>query len=54
MEVKNLIPDNYEPVSIEIARQEAEGKYLKIENLKKTYDNGFEAVKGINLKMYQN
>jgi ABC-type Fe3+/spermidine/putrescine transport system ATPase subunit len=35
-------------------RQETEGRYLRIHNLKKTYDNGFVAVAGLNLKMYQN
>jgi ABC-type multidrug transport system ATPase subunit len=48
------MPENYEPVQAEIARQELDGKYLRIENLQKTYDNGFQAVKGINLKIYQN
>jgi ABC-2 type transport system ATP-binding protein len=27
-------------------------KILKITGLKKTYENGFEAVKGLNLKIY--
>jgi len=39
-------------VSAEIARQELDDRYLRIENLQKTYANGFHAVKGLNLKMY--
>lgn len=41
MEVRNLKPENYEPVAPEIARQEVDGQYLRIEGLEKTYDNGF-------------
>jgi ABC-type multidrug transport system ATPase subunit len=52
--LRNLRPENYEPVQAEIARQELDGKYLRIENLQKTYENGFQAVRGINLKIYQN
>lgn len=52
-EAKNLKKEYYEPVAADIARLELEDKFLKIANLKKTYDNGFEAVKGINMKMYQ-
>lgn len=52
MEVKNLKPENYEPVAIEIARQEATGGFLRVEGLEKKYDNGFHAVKGLNMKMY--
>jgi ABC-type multidrug transport system ATPase subunit len=54
LELTGLKIENYEPVQAEIARQELDGKYLRIENLQKTYDNGFQAVKGINLKIYQN
>lgn len=53
MEVRNLKPENYEPVASEVARQEATGGYLRVEGLEKTFDNGFHAVKGLNLKMYQ-
>jgi ATP-binding cassette subfamily A (ABC1) protein 3 len=33
-------------------KQEGEKKILYIEELKKTFSNGFKAVKGINVKMY--
>ena len=36
----------------EVARLELENQFLKIQDLKKTYPNGKEAVTGINLKMY--
>jgi ATP-binding cassette subfamily A (ABC1) protein 3 len=55
MECKGLDDvKNYEPVATEVARQGMDGSYLRIEDLKKTYDNGFQAVKGLNLKIYQN
>lgn len=54
MECRNLEKENYEPVSAEVARSALTGEYLRIENLEKTYDNGFQAVKGINLKIYKN
>lgn len=31
---------------------EANGDYLRVENLKKTYDSGFKAVSGVNIKMF--
>lgn len=39
-------------MSPEIARLELENQYLKIQDLTKEYENGFKAVNGINLKMY--
>jgi ATP-binding cassette subfamily A (ABC1) protein 3 len=54
MEVRNLKKENYEPVAAEVARSALDGQYLRIENLEKTYDNGFQAVNGINVKIYQN
>ena len=51
-ELKYLQRENYEPVAPEIARMELENQFLKISDLKKTYPNGFKAVNGINLKMY--
>ena len=51
-ELKYLKRDNYEPVAPEIARLELQDQFLKISDLTKTYPNGFKAVNGINLKMY--
>ena len=52
-EAKNLKREYYEPVAADIAKMELEDKFLQISDLKKTYANGFQAVKGINVKMYQ-
>ena len=41
LELRTLQPGNYEPVQAEIARQELDGRYLRIDNLQKTYENGF-------------
>lgn len=43
---------NYEPVSKDLIKLEAENKVLKIQDLRKTFDNGFKAVNGLNVKMY--
>ena len=50
MECKYLDRKNYEPVPAEVARQQ---DFLRIEDLEKVYDNGFHAVKGLNVKIYQ-
>ena len=52
-ELKYLDPKNYEGVAPEVAALELSNDYLKISELKKVYPNGFQAVKGINLKMYK-
>lgn len=44
--------ENFEPPSRDLLMQENENKTLKITDLKKTYPNGFSAVKGVNIKMY--
>ena len=51
-ECKYLNASEYEPVPSEVARLEQVNKCLRIENLKKVYPDGSEAVNGINLKMY--
>lgn len=51
-ETKHIKKENYESPSSEMMRQEKMGKFLKIHELKKTFQNGFCAVKGLNLKMY--
>ena len=52
-EAKNLKPEYYEPVAADVAKLELDAKCLKVDNLRKTYQNGFKAVKGINVKMFQ-
>ena len=44
--------DCYEKLSPDIVVKELEKNLLQITDLHKTYDNGTEAVKGINVKMY--
>lgn len=44
--------DVYEPVSKEVGKLELRRLLLKVSGLEKTYENGFKAVNGINLKMY--
>jgi len=51
-ETGKMNPDCYEKLNPEIDLKEVEGQVLKITNLKKTYNNGFKAVNGINVKMY--
>lgn len=53
LELRSLLPENYEAASQELVNQEKDQKFLRIENLQKVYTNGFQAVKGINLKIYQ-
>lgn len=52
-EARNLDSEYYEPVASDIAKLELEDKFLQIKDLRKTYENGFKAVNGINVKMYQ-
>jgi ATP-binding cassette, subfamily A (ABC1), member 3 len=51
-EAKYMKKDNFEPVARDLIKQEADKKILKVTDLKKTFENGFQAVKGVNLKMY--
>ena len=44
--------DFEEVTGSELLHQEDDNKILRISDLKKTFDNGFEAVKGLNVKMY--
>ena len=47
------IRENYEAVQRDdLMKQELEHKTLSIDNLRKTFANGFQAVKGLNVKMY--
>ena len=51
-EVANVGAANYEAPPLVCRRQEQYGDYLRIENLQKTFPGGFQAVKGLNVKMY--
>jgi hypothetical protein len=52
-ETKYLDKACYENVPFEVAHKESENKILKVSNLEKTFDNGFKAVNGVNVKMYE-
>lgn len=43
----------FEPVSKKSSLKEAENSLLIVEDLFKEYPNGFKAVNGVNLKLYQ-
>lgn len=45
--------ENYEAPPVLCKRLEANNSYLKIEDLQKTFSSGFQAVKGVSLKMYE-
>ena len=45
-------PQCYERLSPEYDTKEAQSQLLKVDNLHKTYGNGFKAVNGLNFKMY--
>ena len=52
-EAEQMPPDNYEAPAVICKRLESTGDFLKIENLQKTFSGGFRAVRGVNVKMYQ-
>ena len=51
-EVANVGEANYEAPPLVCRRQEQYGDYLRIAGLQKTFPGGFQAVKGLNVKMY--
>jgi ATP-binding cassette subfamily A (ABC1) protein 3 len=51
-ESRHIKKGNYEPVSAETAKLELKNAFFQVKNLHKTYDNGFKAVAGLNLRMY--
>jgi Ca2+-transporting ATPase len=51
-EAKYMDRRNYEPVPKDLIKLEAENKVLKVQDLRKTFENGFKAVNGLNVKMY--
>jgi ATP-binding cassette subfamily A (ABC1) protein 3 len=52
-ELANLDAKCYEQVPFEIQQKEKQNRILKIGELEKVFDNGFKAVNGVNLKMYE-
>lgn len=43
---------DYEEIREDLSRLEKDGGVLTIEDLRKTFKNGFVAVKGLSVKMY--
>ena len=48
----NVGEANYEAPPLVCRRQEQYGDFLRIAGLQKTFPGGFQAVKGLNVKMY--
>jgi ABC-type multidrug transport system fused ATPase/permease subunit len=51
-ETAHMNRDCYENVTPEVAMLEATKRFMKVKDLRKQYDNGFLAVKKINLKLF--
>jgi hypothetical protein len=51
-EAKYMDRKNYEPVAKDLQRLEHDKKVLRVQDLRKTFENGFKAVNGVNVKMY--
>mmetsp|Transcript_63287 Transcript_63287/g.87403 ORF Transcript_63287/g.87403 Transcript_63287/m.87403 type:complete len:88 (+) Transcript_63287:1681-1944(+) len=54
IETKYINKKNFECPEQKLATLEAQGKMLKVEDLRKVYDNGFKAVNGVSVRMYEN
>ena len=52
-ETKYIAKENFEAPDIADLESERLNKFLKISDLKKVFGNGFRAVDGINLRMYE-
>lgn len=51
-ESRNIPEGNYESPAVICKRMEATGDFLQIQDLRKTFSGGFQAVRGVNVKMY--
>lgn len=52
-ELKSVDRSAFEPVAPETAQLETQNEFMKISNLQKKYANGFQAVSGLNVKLYK-
>jgi ATP-binding cassette subfamily A (ABC1) protein 3 len=52
-ETKYIRPQNFEPPDFAQLKKEQDLRFLKIQDLKKEYANGFRAVDGVNVRMYE-
>ena len=51
-ETKYMDATKFEAAPRELTKLEQEKKVLKVSDLMKTFENGFQAVRGLNVKMY--
>lgn len=52
-ETKYIDPENFEPPDMSQKNLERQNRFLKIEDLRKTFGNGLRAVDGVNVRMYE-
>ena len=52
-ETKYIKPLNFEPPDVSLTEQEKTTKYLRVQDLVKVFQNGFKAVDGVNVRMYE-
>ena len=52
-ETKYISPENFERPDNSTKTLEKQKRFLKIEDLRKTFGNGFRAVDGVNVRMYE-
>lgn len=52
-ETKYIKPENFEAPDGTLLQMEKKRRFLKIEDLKKEYANGYRAVDGVNIRMYE-
>jgi len=51
-ESRQMEPQNYEGPPTMCRRLETTGDFLRVEGLQKTFSGGFQAVRGVNVKMF--
>lgn len=52
-ETKYIKPLNFEQPDVSLIEQEKTRKYLRVQDLVKVFQNGFRAVDGVNVRMYE-
>ncbi len=52
-ETKYIKPQNFEPPGADLSEVEKAKKYLRVQDLVKVFPNGFRAVDGVNVRMYE-
>jgi ATP-binding cassette, subfamily A (ABC1), member 3 len=52
-ETKYIKEENFEPPDISLQQTEKKRNYLRVQDLRKVFSNGFRAVDGVNVRMYE-